>query len=333
MSAAGARPAKRLVVNVDGGSRGNPGEAAVAAIVQDPGGAVIEERGERIGVATNNVAEYKAILLGIERAQALQAEELELVGDSELIVRQVKGEYKVKDATLRALHRQVMLALEGFERWSVRHVRRELNAEADRLVNEVLDRPVAQAPPRSGHSAGAGVPAGGDATTAAQPDSEAIDSGVDIGHVHLKVADIERSLAFYCGVLGFELQQRFGSEAAFVSAGGYHHHIGLNTWYSRGGSPPPPNSTGLFHVAIRYPTRRALAVALRRLLDAQVRLSGASDHGVSEALYLSDPDGNGIELYWDRPKSQWPREEEGAGGVVMSTDPLDLPGLLAELGD
>jgi catechol 2,3-dioxygenase len=165
---------------------------------------------------------------------------------------------------------------------------------------------------------------------APERDTPPIDPGVDIGHVHLKVADIDRSLDFYCGVLGFELQQRMGDETAFISAGGYHHHIGLNTWQSRGGSPPPPGSTGLFHIAIRYPTRRALADALRRLADAGVRLSGASDHGVSESLYLSDPDGNGVELYWDRPADRWPRPT-GGRGVVMSTTPLDLPGLLAEL--
>jgi len=156
-----------------------------------------------------------------------------------------------------------------------------------------------------------------------------IDAGVDIGHVHLKVADIERSLEFYCGVLGFELQQRFGEEAAFVSAGGYHHHIGLNTWQSKGGSPPPPGTTGLFHVAIRYPTRAALADALRRLIRAEVGITGASDHGVSEALYLDDPDGNGIELYWDRPRGEWPLPRPGQT-VEIYTRPLDLEGLLAE---
>jgi catechol 2,3-dioxygenase len=166
---------------------------------------------------------------------------------------------------------------------------------------------------------------------AAADGGEPIDSGVDIGHVHLKVADIDRSLDFYCGVLGFELQQRFGSEAAFVSAGGYHHHIGLNTWHSKGGSPPPPGTTGLFHFAIRYPTRRALADALRRLGEAGWPLGGASDHGVSEALYLDDPDGNGVELYWDRPREEWPRSAGGEEGVDMSTSPLDLPSLLAEL--
>jgi catechol 2,3-dioxygenase len=138
-----------------------------------------------------------------------------------------------------------------------------------------------------------------------------IDPGVTIGHVHLKVADLEGALAFYHGVLGFALTQRMGSSAAFVSAGGYHHHIGLNTWESRGSSPPPPGTTGLYHLAIRYPTRTALADALRRLRAAGIRLDGASDHGVSEALYLQDPDGNGIELYWDRPRDQWPRTLDG----------------------
>jgi catechol 2,3-dioxygenase len=160
--------------------------------------------------------------------------------------------------------------------------------------------------------------------------TDPIDPGVDIGHVHLKVADLDRALDFYCGVLGFELQQRMGDEAAFVSAGGYHHHIGLNTWRSRGGSPPPPGSTGLVHAAIRYPTRRALADALRRLSEAGIRLSGASDHGVSEALYLSDPDGNGIELYWDRPRDRWP-SGPGGEGLAMATEPLDLQDLLGEL--
>lgn len=155
-----------------------------------------------------------------------------------------------------------------------------------------------------------------------------IDPGVDIGHVHLKVADIERALAFYCGVLGFELTARYGPQAAFISAGGYHHHIGLNTWESAGGSPPPPGSTGLYHVAIRYPTRAALADALRRLLDSGIDLDGASDHGVSEALYLRDPDDNGVELYWDRPRDRWPRTDDG--GIAMSTGTLDVPALLRE---
>jgi catechol 2,3-dioxygenase len=158
---------------------------------------------------------------------------------------------------------------------------------------------------------------------------EPIDSGVDIGHVHLKVADIDRALDFYCGVLGFELQSRWGDRAAFISAGGYHHHIGLNTWESAGGSAPPPGTTGLYHAAIRYPSRRALADALRRLADAGVPLSGASDHGVSEALYLNDPDGIGLELYWDRPREQWPRGADGE--VEMFTRPLDRKGLIAEL--
>ena len=158
-----------------------------------------------------------------------------------------------------------------------------------------------------------------------------IDPRVDIGHVHLKVADIERSLAFYTGVLGFELQQRMGDEAAFVSAGGYHHHIGLNTWQSKGGSPSPPGHTGLFHLAIRYPDRATLADALRRLVEAGVPLSGASDHGVSEAIYLADPDGNGIELYRDRPREDWPHDPDGS--VAMITIPLDLNALLAEAPD
>ena len=155
-----------------------------------------------------------------------------------------------------------------------------------------------------------------------------IDSGARIGHVHLKVADVERALAFYCGVLGFELMQRWGRDAAFLSAGGYHHHIGLNTWESRGGSPPPPGTTGLYHLAILYPTRAALADALRRLITAGVPLQGASDHGVSEALYLSDPDGNGVELYRDRPEEEWPRTPEG--DLAMYSRALDLEGLLRE---
>ena len=160
---------------------------------------------------------------------------------------------------------------------------------------------------------------------------EPIDPGVDIGHVHLKVADVDRALDFYCGVLGFELMQRWGADAAFISAGGYHHHIGLNSWQSKGGSQPPPGTTGLFHSAIRYPTRRALADALRRLAEARVPLEGASDHGVSEALYLSDPDGNGVELYWDRPREEWPRPAGDERHVSMGTRPLDLEDLLAEL--
>ena len=158
-----------------------------------------------------------------------------------------------------------------------------------------------------------------------------IDPGVDIGHTHLKVSDIDRSLGFWRDVLGFELTQRFGSEAAFLSAGGYHHHIGLNTWMSRGGSPPPRGTTGLFHVAVRYPTRAALADALRRVAEAGLALDGASDHGVSEALYLHDPDDNGVELYWDRPREQWPRDPDDPDRVAMFTAPLDLDDLLAEL--
>ena len=156
-----------------------------------------------------------------------------------------------------------------------------------------------------------------------------IDPNVRIGHVHLKVANLQRALDFYCGVLGFELTQRYGEAAAFVSAGGYHHHIGLNTWESRDGSPPPKGATGLYHFAILYPTRAALADALRRLMQANISLEGASDHGVSEALYLSDPDGNGIELYWDRPKELWPRDENGQ--IEMSTRRLELSSLLGEL--
>ncbi|GEO14347.1 glyoxalase [Microvirga aerophila] len=154
-----------------------------------------------------------------------------------------------------------------------------------------------------------------------------IDPGVRIGHVHLKVADLDRALAFYCGVLGFELMQRYGAQAAFISAGGYHHHIGLNTWESQGGSPPPPGTTGLYHVAILYPTRAALADALVRLAEAGIPLDGASDHGVSEALYLRDPDGNGVELYWDRPHDQWPKTPDGQ--LKMFTQRLDIQGLLA----
>lgn len=154
------------------------------------------------------------------------------------------------------------------------------------------------------------------------------DSKVRIGHVHLKVADLERALAFYRNVLGFQLTQRFGTQAAFLSAGGYHHHIGLNTWDSAGGSPPPPGATGLYHVAILYPARAELADALRRLIKAEIPLEGAADHGVSEALYLRDPDGNGVELYWDRPVERWPRNPDGS--LAMFTHPLDLAALLAE---
>ena len=161
---------------------------------------------------------------------------------------------------------------------------------------------------------------------AGQPVS--IDTKVRIGHVHLKVADLDRALKFYRDVLGFELTQRFGSQAAFLSAGGYHHHIGLNTWESAGGSPPPPGTTGLYHVAILYPTRALLADALRRLLAAGIELDGAADHGVSEALYLRDPDENGVELYWDRPKEKWPRTADG--GLAMFTRALDLDALLKE---
>lgn len=160
------------------------------------------------------------------------------------------------------------------------------------------------------------------------PSPVPIDPGVRVGHVHLKVAHLPRALDFYCGVLGFGLTQTYGTQAAFVSAGGYHHHLGLNTWESRGGSPPAPGTTGLYHVALLYPTRAALADALRRLVAAGWPLDGASAHGVSEALYLRDPDGNGLELYCDRPEAEWPRT--AAGQLAMVTRPLDLEALLAE---
>ena len=150
-----------------------------------------------------------------------------------------------------------------------------------------------------------------------------------IGHVHLKVADLERAIAFYRDAFGFDLMQRYGNQAAFLSAGGYHHHVGLNTWESRGGSPPPPGSTGLYHFAILYPNRVELARALKRLLDHGVPIGGASDHGVSEAIYLQDPDGNGIEIYRDRDPAEWPRDPDGTLSMIL--DPLDLNGLLAEL--
>jgi catechol 2,3-dioxygenase len=157
----------------------------------------------------------------------------------------------------------------------------------------------------------------------------AIDPRVDIGHVHLKVADLDRAVSFHRDVLGFDVTTRYGDQAAFLSAGGYHHHIGLNTWESEGASAPPPRSTGLYHLAIRYPDRRSLADAVRRVLDAGIPLSGASDHGVSEAIYLDDYDGNGVELYRDRPREEWPRTDDGSLG--MYTRALDLNGLLAEL--
>ena len=152
--------------------------------------------------------------------------------------------------------------------------------------------------------------------------------GTRIGHVHLKVADLDRAIAFYSGVLGFEVQQFFGDQAAFLSAGGYHHHIGLNTWESKGATPPPPGHTGLYHTAFLYPDRPALADALARVIEAGIALDGAADHGVSEALYLRDPDGNGVELYRDRPEAEWPRDAKGK--LAMVNRPLDLPALLAE---
>ena len=156
--------------------------------------------------------------------------------------------------------------------------------------------------------------------------SKPIADGTRMGHVHLKVANLDRALGFYCGVLGFDLKQRMGDSAAFISAGGYHHHIGLNTWESEGGTPPPPGTTGLYHLAILYPTQLDLSDALRRLIEANIPLDGASDHGVSEALYLRDPDENGVELYWDRPEVEWPRDS--TGNISMFTHRLDVEGLL-----
>lgn len=156
--------------------------------------------------------------------------------------------------------------------------------------------------------------------------SYTVPAGTRIGHIHLKVADLERALKFYRDLLGFELQQMYGNQAAFISAGGYHHHIGLNTWYSKNGPPAPRNSAGLFHTAILYPTRKDLAIVLQRLAEAKYPITGASDHGVSEAIYLDDPDGNGVELYWDRPKEEWPVDPDG--NLQMVTEALDLQGLL-----
>lgn len=150
-----------------------------------------------------------------------------------------------------------------------------------------------------------------------------------IGHVHLKVANLDKALGFYQGLLGFEIQQRYGDQAVFISAGGYHHHIGLNTWYSKDAPPAPRKAPGLFHTAILYPTRKDLAIIFKRLADASYPITGASDHGVSEAIYLDDPDGNGVELYWDRPQADWPLDANG--NIQMVTEPLDLPGLLAEI--
>lgn len=159
----------------------------------------------------------------------------------------------------------------------------------------------------------------------------AIPEQTRIGHVHLKVADLKRAMGFYCGLLGFELVTMYGEEAAFISAGGYHHHIGLNTWYSKNAPPANHRSVGLFHTAIVYPTRKDLAEIFIRLRDAGYPFTGASDHGVSEALYLDDPDGNGVELYWDRPRELWPKKNDGS--IEMFTRPLDLQGLLKEVGD
>lgn len=168
----------------------------------------------------------------------------------------------------------------------------------------------------------------GETSTAASSSFRSVAAGTRIGHVHLKVADLDRALGFYRDVLGFELMQRYGDQAAFISAGGYHHHIGLNTWESQGGKPPAPGTTGLFHTAILYPTRAALADALHRVLEAGITLDGASDHGVSEALYLRDPDENGVELYRDRPEAEWPRHPDGT--LAMFTHRLDVEALLRE---
>lgn len=153
-------------------------------------------------------------------------------------------------------------------------------------------------------------------------------AAVSVGHVHLRVADLERSIAFYSGVLGLDVMQRFGDEAAFLSAGGYHHHLGLNTWESKGGTPPPAGHTGLYHTAFLYPTRADLADAVRRVVSAGYRIAGKADHGVSEAVYLNDPDGNGVELYWDKPREAWPLDSEGK--LAMVNAPLDLDALQAE---
>lgn len=160
-------------------------------------------------------------------------------------------------------------------------------------------------------------------------ESYKVPSDTKIGHVHLKVSNLKNALEFYCELLGFELTTKYGEDAAFISAGGYHHHIGLNVWFSKDGSPPPKNSTGLFHIAIKYPTRKDLAVILKRLLNNNYSITGASDHGVSEAIYLNDPDKNGLELYWDKPKEEWPSKPDGS--LDMYTKPLDVEGLLGEL--
>jgi catechol 2,3-dioxygenase len=159
--------------------------------------------------------------------------------------------------------------------------------------------------------------------------SYVIPANTTIGHIHLKVSDLTKALAFYQNLLGFQITQRYGSQAVFISAGGYHHHIGLNTWHSKNAGPAPVNSCGLYHTAILFHTRKELAIAFKRLIDAQYPLTGMSDHGVSEAIYLNDPDGNGVELYWDRPKEQWPFDSEG--NVAMVTEQLNIQSLLAEL--
>ena len=300
----------RLTVNVDGGARGNPGPAAIGvrrAQRRRRGGG---GGGERIGKATNNVAEYRALLLGIERAAALGASELELVGDSELVVRQVEGRVQsqgrdVARAARRGEASPGAASTAGRSATSAASTTPTPTASSTRLDGDAAGA-VAARPSRS-------TPASTSATSTSRWPTSTVPS-----------TSTAACSASSC-------MQRYGDDAAFVSAGGYHHHIGLNSWQSKGGSPPPPGTTGLFHVAIRYPTRRALADALRRLTEAGVPLGGASDHGVSEALYLADPDGNGIELYWDRPKEEWPEPQEGQK-VEMYVRPLDLDDLLAELG-
>ena len=290
---------------------------------------MLESRGEAIGRATNNVAEYRALLLGIELARELGAREVDLVGDSELIVKQVKGEYRVKDADLRPLHAEVRAALGG--------------------VRALVDPPRApraqrrRRPPRQRNTRRGGrLGAPGDASPIADlvhyprvrrrqtRRSDRPRGSASATSTSRSPTSTARSTST-CGVLGFELQQRWGEEAAFVSAGGYHHHIGLNTWESRAarrrrrgppGSFTPRSST---RPGARWPTRCG------GVREAGIPLDGASDHGVSEALYLRDPDQNGVELYWDRPQEEWPRDPRDPEGVAMFTAPLDLADLLAEL--
>ena len=300
-------------MHVDGGARGNPGPAATAAVAATADGEVIERHGELIGEATNNVAEYRAMLLGIERARALGACEVELIGDSELIVRQLRGEYKVKDRNLRRVAR---------------------SARAPRSPGSSAGRcetfPASRTPRPTGSSIRRSTR--DDQAMSDERGDRPIDPEVEIGHVHLKVADLDRALDFYSGVLGFELQEPLRWPMRRSSPPATTTTTSASTPGSRRAARRRhPGSTGLFHTAIRYPTRRALADSVRRALDAGIALDGASDHGVSEAIYLRDPDQNGVELYWDRPREQWPRPADGSSGVAMFTAPLDLPGLLSEL--